>query len=127
MSARSEWGEESSSTKEQLKEDDTISMTNEMSRMSFETARPGIDRIMSLDRKVIGYKTRIVSEAIYEDELLKSMIMKICYEVTNTNLNIIYNPINVYLEGYNKYELCTYVDSGCSVCVGKRSLFSEFM
>ena len=31
------------------------------------------------------------------------------------------------LEGYNKYELCAYIDSGCSVCFGKRSLFPEFI
>ena len=53
--------------------------------------------------------------------------MEICYEVTNTNPNSIYFPINVCLEGYNKYELCPYIDSGCSVCFGKRSLFLEFM
>ena len=40
MSARSQWGEGSSSAKEELKEDDTISMTSEMRRMSFETTRP---------------------------------------------------------------------------------------
>jgi len=36
MSARSEWGEGTSLAKEELKEDDTISMTSEMSRMSFK-------------------------------------------------------------------------------------------
>ena len=35
MSTRSEWGEWSSSTKEELKEDDIISMTCEINRMSF--------------------------------------------------------------------------------------------
>ena len=36
MSARSDWGEGSSSTKEELKEDDTISMVSEMRIMNFE-------------------------------------------------------------------------------------------
>ena len=76
MSTRSDWGEGPSSVKEELKEDDTNSMSSEMSRMSFEAARPSVDRIMSLDRKVIGYKTRTVSEPIYEDELVKNMTMK---------------------------------------------------
>ena len=53
--------------------------------------------------------------------------MEIFYEATNTNPNSIYIPIKVCLEGYNKYELCAYIDSGCSVCFEKRSLFSEFM
>jgi len=60
---------------------------------------------MSLDRNVIGYKTRTVSEPIYEDELVKNITIKTCYEVINTNPNSIYIQINVYLEGYNKYEL----------------------
>ena len=98
-----------------------------MSRMSFEAARPSIDRLTSLDRKVIGYKTRTVSESIYEDKLVKNMTMEICYEATNTNPNSIYFPIKVCLEGYNNYELCAYIDSGCSACFGKRSLFPEFM
>ena len=85
-----------------------------MSRMSFEATRPSIDRSMSLERKVIGYKTRTISEPIYEDELLKNMTMEICYEATNTNTNSLYIPIKVCLEGYNKYELCAYIDSGCS-------------
>jgi len=127
MSARSEWGEGSSAAKEEVKEDDTISMTSEMSRMSFEPARHSVGRSMSLDRKIIGYKTSTVSEPIYEDELVKNMTMEICYEVTNTNPNSIYIPINICLEGYNRYELCAYIDSGCSVCFGKRSLFPEFM
>jgi len=98
-----------------------------MSRMNFEAARPSLDRLTSLDRKVIGYKTRAISELIYEDELVKNITMEICYEATNTNPNSIYIPIKVCLEGYNKYELRAYIDSGCSVCFGKRSLFSEFM
>ena len=43
MNARSEWGEGSSSAKEEFKEDDAISMTSEMSRMSFETTRHSVD------------------------------------------------------------------------------------
>ena len=93
--------------------------------MSFETAVHNVDRSMSLERKVIGYKTRIISELIYEDKLVKNMTMEICYETTNTNPNSVYIPIKVYLEGYNKYELCAYIDSGCSVCFEKRSLFLE--
>ena len=123
MSVRSDWGEGSSSAKEEFKEDDTISMTSEMSRMSFEAVRPNIDRITNLDRKVIGYIIRTVSEPIYEDELVKNMTMGIHYEATNTNLNSFYIPIKVCLEGYSKYELCAYIDSGCSVCFGKISLF----
>jgi len=127
MSTRSDWGEGSSSAKEEFKEDVTVSMTSEMSIMSFEATRSSLDRLTSLDRKVIGYKTRTVSEPIYEDEWVKNMTIEICYEATDTNLNSIYIPIKVCLEGYNKYELCVYIDSCCSVCFGKRSLFSEFM
>jgi len=58
--------------------------------MSFEATRPSIDRIISLERKVIAYKTRTVSEPIYEDELVRNMTMEICYEATNTNPNSIY-------------------------------------
>jgi len=90
LSARSEWGEGSLSGKEDLKEDNTISMTSEKSRMSFEPARHSIDRTM-----------------------------EICYEATNTNPNSIYIPIKVCLEGYNKYELCAYIDSDCFVCFSK--------
>ena len=39
MSTRSKWGEGSSSAKEGIKEDDTMSMASEMSRMGFEPAR----------------------------------------------------------------------------------------
>ena len=53
--------------------------------------------------------------------------MERCYEATNTNLNSIYIPIKIWLEGYNPYELTAYIDSGCSVCFGKRSVFPEFM
>ena len=40
--------------------------------------------------------------------------------------NSIYITINVYLEGYNKYELCVYIDNGYSVCFEKIFLFFEF-
>jgi len=50
---------------------------------------------MSLNRKVICYTTRMVSEPIYENELVKNITIEICYEVTNTNPNSIYIPINV--------------------------------
>ena len=103
MSTRSEQGEGSSSTKEELKEDDTSSMTNEMSRISFEFTRHSVDRSMSLDKELIGYKTRTISEPIYEDKLVKDMTMEIHYEVTNANYSNIYIPINVCLERYNKY------------------------
>jgi len=126
-SAWSEWGEWCSSTKEELKEDDTISMTNKMSRISFERVRHSVDQSISLDRKVIRYKTRTVSESIYKDALVKNLTMEIYYEANNTNPNSIYIPIKVCSEGYDKYELCTYIDSGCFVWLGKRALFSECM
>ena len=88
MSARSEWGEGSSSAKEETKEDDTMSMASEMSRMSFESARHSIDCSMSLDRKFIRYKTRTISEPIYEDEVLKNLTMEICYEATLSLIHI---------------------------------------
>ena len=66
-------------------------------------------------------------ETIYEDELVKNMTMEICYEVTNTNPNTISIPINVCLEGHNRYELCVSIDSGYFVYFRKRSLFLEFM
>jgi len=43
MSTRLDWEEGSSSAKEEIKEDDTMSMASEMSRMSFEAARPSLD------------------------------------------------------------------------------------
>ena len=126
MSARSEWEEGSSSAKEDIKEDDTMSTASEMSQMIFEPARHSVDRSMSLDRKVIWYKTGTISQPIYEDELLKNLTMAICYEATNTNPNSIYIPIKICLEGYNQYELTASIDSGCFVCFKKRSLFLEF-
>jgi len=79
----------------------------------------------SLDRKVNQHKTRTATELIYEDELVKNMTTEICYEVPNTNPRRICIPINALFEGCNKHELCTYIDSGCSVCFRKRSLFLE--
>ena len=62
---------------------------------------------MSLDRKVIGYKTKTISEPIYKDELLKNLTVEIWYEAIKTNPNSIYIPIKICLEGYNPYELTT--------------------
>jgi len=47
MSARSKWGEGSSSTKEDLQEDDTMSMANKISKMSSEPLRQSVDRSMN--------------------------------------------------------------------------------
>lgn len=76
-------------------------------------------------RKVVGYKTKTISEPVYEDEL--NMKMESLYEITGTNPNSIYIPINICIEEYNKYELCAYIDSGCSACFGKRTLFPNFL
>ena len=46
MSARLEWGEGSSSARQELKENNIISMTSVISRMGFEPARHNIDRNM---------------------------------------------------------------------------------
>lgn len=100
-------------------------MTSEMSRMSFELMRHSVDQSMSQDRKVIGYKTKTISDPICEDELVKNMIMEICYGATNTNPNHIYITINVCSDGYNKYELCPYIDSDCSARFEKKCLFLE--
>lgn len=101
-------------------------MASEKSRMNFEPVRYSVDRSTSLERKVICYKTSTVSEPIYEDDLAKNMTMETCYEAANTNPNSIYNPINACLKEYNKYELCTYISSGSSVYLRKRSIFPEF-
>ena len=78
MSTRSDQGEGSSSAKEEM------SMDTEMSRMCFEAVRPILDLLTSLEIKVIGYKTRTVSEPNYEDRLVKNMTMKISYEPIQT-------------------------------------------
>ena len=98
-------------------------MTSEMSRMSFGSARHSAGQSMSLDRKVVGYKTRTVSEPIYDIESIKNMTTEICNKVANINPDSICIPINVCLEGYNKYKLCAYTDSGCSVCFEKKGLY----
>ena len=98
MSTKSEWGEGSSLAKGDIKEDDTMSMASEMSIMSFEPVRHSVDRSISLDRKIIGCKTRTISEPIYEDELLKNLTMEICYKAMNTNLNSIYILIKIHVE-----------------------------
>jgi len=97
-----------------------------MSRISFEPTRHSVNRSMSMDRKVTGYKTRTIGKPIYEDEVLKNLTMEICYEATNINSNSIYIPIKICLDGYNQHELTAYIDSGCFVYFGKRSLFSKF-
>jgi len=43
MSARSEWWEGSSTTKEEVREDDTRILSSEMSQMSFQHTRHSID------------------------------------------------------------------------------------
>jgi len=55
------------------------------------------------------------------------MTIEICYEATNTNPNSISIPIKVCLEGYNKYELYACIDSVCSICFVKISLFLELI
>ena len=64
--------------------------SSEMSRMSFEPIRHSVDLSLSLDRRVIGYKTRTASEPIYEDKLVKNITMEIWYETTNAN------PMHLY-------------------------------
>ena len=66
-----------------------------------------------------------MSQLVYEDEV--NMQMEACNEIFSTNPNSIYIPIDICIEDYNKYRLCAYIDSGCSTCFGKRSLFPEFL
>jgi len=99
MSARIERKKEYPLLKEKAREDDMVSMTSEISKMSFQLERHNIDQIMSVKRKIIGYKTRIASEKINKDELFKNMTIDIYYKVINTNLDSIYIPIKIYLEG----------------------------
>ena len=61
MSARLKWGQSSSIAKEELKEDATMSMTSEISGISFELARRNVDQSISLERKVIGYKQGLLA------------------------------------------------------------------
>ena len=96
--------------------------------MSFELVRHSVDRSMTLNGKVIGYKKRTISESLYDDELVKNLTMEICCEATNINHNIIYIPIYICFEGYNRYELCIYIDSGCSICFEKKiNIFRIYM
>jgi len=60
MNARSEWREGSSSIKDETKEDDTMSITSEMGRMSFESARHNVHQSMSLDRKSSDTKLELL-------------------------------------------------------------------
>ena len=53
---------------------------------------------MSSERKIIGYKTRTIIEAIYEDKLVKYITMEIRYEINTTNPNATYIPINICLK-----------------------------
>ena len=99
MNGRSECEESSSTTKQQLKEDD-IMMTSKISRMSFEPARHSVDQSMNLNGKVISYRTRIISEPTYEDKLVKNLAMEICYELINTNPNSICIVIKICLGRY---------------------------
>ena len=73
-------------------------MTSEMSRTNFELARHSVERSMNLDRKVIGYNIRTVSEPIYEDELAKNMTIEIYYKVTNTNPKHLYPNKGMFRE-----------------------------
>ena len=77
------------------------------------------------DRKLIGFKTKTISEPVYEEDEELNMQVEACLRVTNPNS--IYIPIVICIEGFNNYELCAFVDSGCSVCFGKKTLFPEFM
>ena len=86
MSVRSKWREGSSIAKE----DDTMSMTDKMSGMSFEHTRYNIDKSMGLDRKVIKQKTRTTSESIYKDELNKNLTVEIWYKATSTKILIVF-------------------------------------
>jgi len=78
-----------------------MSMTSEIRRMSVEPAKHKLDQNMSLDRKIIWYKTRIVGETIYENKLVKNLTMEMCYGATRIIRNSIYILINIRLEGRN--------------------------
>ena len=88
--------------------------------MSFESTRHSVDQSTCLDKKVIGCNIITISEQIYEDELIKNMIRETCYEVTDINPSSSYIPINVCLHGYDRNELCAYIDNGCYVYFGKK-------
>mgnify|MGYP000988156972 CR=1 FL=1 len=98
------------------------------------------------ERKITGYRTVTTSVPVYEEE--ENLMIKIRddneedYEkyvrryhknkiqnnkVFFTNENSIYIPVTVCLEDFNSYELYAYVDSGCSICFGKRTLFPNYM
>ena len=72
---------------------------------------------------MIGYKTKTISEPVYNDE--ENVEIEVCLRVTNPNS--IYISISICLEGFNQYELCAFVDSGCTVCFGKKTLFPDFI
>jgi len=52
--------------------------------------RHSINRSISLDRKVIGYKLGQLVSQYMKINYLKTLTMEICYEATNTNPNSIY-------------------------------------
>ena len=52
--------EECSTTKEELKDGDTISITSEISRMSFEPVGYSVDQSISLNRKITRYKQELL-------------------------------------------------------------------
>jgi len=95
--------------------------------LSFKPLRHSIDQSKSLGRKIIGWKTRTISESIYADELVINLTMKICYEATNTDPNIIYILIKICLERYNKYELFAYTDTDCFACSEKITIFRIYV
>ena len=67
-------------------------MTDKMSRTSFEPVGNNVEWSNSLDIKVIEYEARTISDPIYEDELVKNIIIEIHHEVTNINSNRTYIP-----------------------------------
>ena len=95
--------------------------------MSFEPKRNSIDQCVSSDRKITRCQLTTISEPICKDKFVKNITKDIRYEVTNINLNSIYISINIYWEGYNRYELCVDIDCGCCVCFEKWSIFWKFL
>lgn len=70
IEGRRSWGEGFFFKREFLiKEEDNQSVFSDISKMSFELVRVSIDGISVDGRRFVVYKTRIISEVIYEDEL----------------------------------------------------------
>jgi len=125
--ARSEWTESFLTTTEELKEDNTMGIDSEMSRMSFKLIRHSVDRNMSLDRNITKWKARTINEPTYEDEFAKNLTTEICYEAINTKPNSIYILINIWLGGIINMNCAPLlIVRGYSIYFRKRSLFSEF-